>query len=83
MFDVDLMGKPQNFDKQKKHYTKDGKYFISTNLTWDHGWETMVFSLDPGTRNVDYSEVDVNHYNDETEAFQGHINMIEKWEAKV
>jgi hypothetical protein len=42
----------QNLTKQKKHITKNGKYFISTNDTWDKGWETMVFKYDISNSSV-------------------------------
>lgn len=83
MFDMDLMGKQQTYDKQKKHTTANGKYFISTNLTWDQGWETMVFNRDPESGDIDFSEVDVDRYNDQNEAYVGHEIMIRKWEAKA
>jgi len=83
MFDLDLMGKMQSYDKQKKHYTKNGRYFISTNLTWDQGWESMVFNRNSETGDIDFAEVDVDRYNDETEAYEGHEEMIRKWEAKA
>ena len=76
------MVKGQRYDKQKKHTTKNGRYFISTNLTWDHGWETMVFKRDPITEDIDWSEIDSDLYNDEKEAYVGHDVMISKWEAK-
>lgn len=76
------MVKKQKYDKQKKHITENGKYFISTNLTWDRGWETMVFKRDPLTEDIDWSEVDSDLYNDEKEAHVGHDVMINKWEAK-
>lgn len=82
MFDLDFMNKEMTYDKQKKHTTANGKYFISTNLTWDHGWETMVFSRNPDNGDIDYCELDVDRYNDENEAYQGHDIMIQKWEAK-
>ena len=72
----------QKYDKQKKHYTKNGKYFISTNNTWDKGWETMVFSRNPQTGDVDYTELDFDRYNDENEAYAGHTIMVDKWENK-
>ena len=72
----------QSYDKQKKHVTKNGKYFVSTNITWDHGWETMVFKYDTNKGCVsDYTELDVDRYNDQAEAYAGHEYMIEKWEA--
>lgn len=82
MFDLDLMHKNQTYDKQRKHTTASGKYFISTNLTWDQGWETMVFNRNTQTGDIDFAEVDVDRYNDETEAYKGHENMIRKWEDK-
>ena len=73
-----------DYSKQKKHVTSNGKYFISTNDTWDRGWETMVFKRDPVEGGVsDYTELDVDHYNDETEAYAGHEVMIQKWEQKA
>lgn len=82
MFDLDMMMKNMTYDKQKKHTTANGKYYISTNLTWDQGWETMVFARNSDTGDIDYSELDVSHYNDEIEAYEGHQQMINKWEAK-
>lgn len=76
------MVKNQKYEKQKKHTTENGKYFISTNLTWDRGWETMVFRRDPLTEDIDWSEVDSDLYNDEKEAYVGHDVMVSKWEAK-
>lgn len=81
MLNTDIMMN-QTYDKQKKHTTTNGKYFISTNLTWDRGWETMVFGRNPSTGDVDYSELDSDTYNDEHEAYTGHEQMIKKWEAK-
>lgn len=77
---IDMMDN-MTYDKQKKHTTANGKYFISTNLTWDHGWETMVFSCRPDG-SIDYSELDVDHYNDQSEAYAGHDVMVAKWENK-
>jgi len=73
----------QKYDRQKKHITKNGKYFISTNDTWDRGWETMVFEYDSKNECVrDWTELDVNHYNDVHEAYAGHEVMVQKWEVK-
>lgn len=82
MFDLDFMGKQMTYDKQKKHATANGKYFISTNNTFDRGWETMVFSRNPQSGDIDYSELDVAHYNSQYEAYSGHDRMIAKWESK-
>ncbi len=71
-----------NYDKQKKHYTADGNYFISTNLTWDNGWETMVFKRDPKTGDIDFTDLDVERYMSQDDAYRGHEKMISKWEAK-
>ncbi len=70
------------YDKQRRHFTKNGKYFISTNDTWDRGWETMVFGRNPQTGDIDYTELDVENYNDQSEAYAGHQMMVNKWEAK-
>jgi len=73
-----------DYCKQKKHVTANGKYFVSTNLTWDHGWETMVFKRDPAVGEVsDWTELDVDRYNDQNEAYTGHEAMIQKWEQKA
>lgn len=81
MFNIDDMMINQKYDKQKKYTTANGKYFISTNDTWDQGWETMVFAVD-SNGDIDYTELDVDHYNDQKEAYAGHEQMIKKWEAK-
>jgi len=82
MFDFDFMGKQMTYDKQKKHTTRSGKYFISTNDTFDHGWETMVFSRNPSNGDIDYSELDVENYNNMQDAYAGHDRMIAKWESR-
>ena len=81
MFDY-FVGKNMTYDKQKKHTTANGKYFISTNDTFDHGWETMVFSRNPQNGDIDYGELDVDHYDSQEEAYDGHDRMIAKWENK-
>lgn len=63
-----------------KHTTANGKYWVSTNKTFDHGWETMVFAFKDGK--VDYIELDVDHYTNEMDAAIGHAVMVQKWEAK-
>jgi len=62
-----------------KHTTSDGKYWISTNNTFDHGWETMVFAIKDGK--VDYTDLDRDLYINENDAVIGHTAMIQKWEA--
>jgi hypothetical protein len=42
----------------------------------------MVFGRNPESGDVDYSELDVDHYNDEVDAYSGHETMIQKWEAE-
>ncbi len=83
MFNSVNMSANQSYEKQRKHITANGRYFISTNDTWDHGWETMVFSRDPVTEEIDFSELDVDRYNDMEEAYDGHDAMILKWENKM
>ena len=43
----------------------------------------MVFNRNAQTGDIDFAEVDVDRYNDETEAYEGHEEMIRKWEAKA
>ena len=73
----------QTYDKQKKHTTKNGKYFISTNNTFDHGWETMVFMRNPLNGKIDFTELDSGRYDNQEQAYKGHEQMINKWEAKA
>ena len=70
------------YDKQKKHITSNGRYFISTNDTFDSGWETMVFARNPKTDVIDYTDLDCMRYTNQQEAYAGHDQMIRKWEAK-
>lgn len=73
----------QTYDKQKKHITENGKWFVSTNNTWDQGWETMVFVRNATSGEIEFgTPVDTEHYNDETEAYSGHGEMIKKWEVR-
>jgi hypothetical protein len=63
-----------------KHTTANGKYWISTNNTFDRGWETMVFAIKDGK--VNYADLDCDRYISEMDAAIGHTAMIQKWEAE-
>jgi hypothetical protein len=61
--------------------TDSGKYFVSTSDVMFSGWETMVFAVNYGE--IEYSELDVDRYNGEDEAYWGHIKMFQKWNEKA
>jgi hypothetical protein len=66
------------------------KVLVSTiYLGIDHGfggrplwYETMVFLMDTnGEKVVDWGELDSNRYETESDAVQGHADMVMKWYA--
>ena len=61
--------------------TTNGKYFVSTSNVMFSGWETMVFPIHDNGE-IYYSELDVEKYLGENEAYSGHIQMFNKWENK-
>ena len=48
-------------------------YYISTNCTFDKGWETMVFEADANNNVIDWTELYYKGYNNFNEAKEGHI----------
>ena len=59
--------------------TKVGPYTISTVDTWDKGLETMVFNIEESG----FLDLDVEHYDTQEEAWEGHAQMVAKWSAKA
>lgn len=60
----------------------DGKYYwIDTNDTPDHGWETMVFAAKANGDVTDWGEKDADWYDDFEEAEAGHKAIVEKWKT--
>ena len=63
--------------------TKSGNFvYISTCYTPDKGWETMVFECDKNGEVVNYLDLDAERYDDVIQAFNGHLDMVDKWKQK-
>lgn len=58
-----------------------GYVAIDTCYTFDHGFETMVFKCDKNGNIIDWSELDVDMYDNAEKAEEGHKEMIEKWKT--
>lgn len=57
-----------------------GRYvLISTVLTYDVGWETMVFDCDRNGGIVNYTDLDTRRYSNVLEAEAGHKEICDKW----
>ncbi len=54
-------------------YSNIGSYEVSTNYTFDNGWETMVFVSGPRRRALDGW---TRHYNTAAQARLGHEDVI-------
>lgn len=62
---------------------KDGKYYVVDScFTFDHGYETMVFTSDEKGNVIDWSDLDCEIYNDVNSMKIGHKKMCEKWSDK-
>jgi hypothetical protein len=63
-----------------QHRTPGNKFFVSTTNVVYTGWETMVFPIrEDGS--VEYGEeLDVERYNNENDAYRGHLEMYDKWQ---
>lgn len=58
-----------------------GYVAIDTCYTFDHGFETMVFKCDKNGNIIDWSDLDVDMYDNAEKAEEGHKEMIEKWKT--
>lgn len=56
-----------------------GYVWIDTCFTLDHGWETMVFASDKNGKVLDWMALDCDIYATESQASEGHDEMVEKW----
>lgn len=56
-----------------------GYVWIDTCFTLDHGWETMVFASDKNGKVLDWMDLDCDIYATESQASEGHDEMVEKW----
>ncbi len=59
-----------------------GYVAVDTCYTLDHGFETMVFKCDKNGNIIDWSDLDVDMYDNAEKAEEGHKEMIEKWKNK-
>ena len=53
------------------------EYYVSTNLTFDRGWETMVFHSE-NQKVTDWMEVFALYHESEEEAYKTHEEVVEK-----
>lgn len=56
-----------------------GYVWIDTCYTFDRGWETMVFRCDKNGKVLDWMDLDCDIYVTESQASEGHDEMVEKW----
>jgi len=58
-----------------------GYVYVSTNNTYDHGLETMVFACTSDGNVVDWVyDLGCSRYSNQTECEIGHQEMINKWQ---
>jgi hypothetical protein len=60
--------------------TDNNKFFVSTQDTFDRGWETMVFPIIDGQ--VDYGELYTDRYSNDIQADEGHRKVLAEWSSK-
>lgn len=75
---INEMMKLRNVVNTRNH----GYVAIDTCYTFDHGFETMVFKCDKNGNIIDWSDLDVDMYDNAEKAEEGHKEMIEKWKNK-
>ena len=54
---------------------KGKKYYVSTNCTFDRGWETMIFRRERNDE-VNWSELYAELHGSEEDARQRHLEII-------
>lgn len=54
-------------------------YWVSTNLTWDAGWETMIFPCNAAGEVSDWMERFSDHYDSMAEAHTAHDTVVSTW----
>lgn len=58
-------------------------YLASTALTYDRGWETMIFACTPSGDVTDWHELHVARYPNEEAAHLGHEDAVKRWNPKL
>ena len=53
------------------------EYYVSTNLTFDRGWETMVFHSE-NQKVTNWMEVFALYHDSKEEAYKTHAEVVEK-----
>ena len=56
-------------------------YYVDSNNTLDHGYETMVFACDNEGNVTSWTDLDAEWYDSLEEMQAGHKAMVEKWKA--
>ena len=56
-----------------------GYVYINTCYTLDHRWETIVFASDENGNVSSRMDLDRDIYATESQASDGHEEMVEKW----
>lgn len=71
---MDIVELPRIGGKRTIVHAENGKYYyVSTVLSFDHGWETMVFPYDNDNQRVsDWGDLYCMHYGSEDEAISMH-----------
>jgi len=60
---------------------RDGKhYFVSTNDTFDHGFETMIFRCDADGKVTDWGDLFSERYGTIEEATEGHKTACDSFQ---
>lgn len=62
--------------------TSNGYVLVDSIYTIDHDFETMVFSCDEKGENIDFSDLDCEHYSNIRDMAEGHKAMVERWKNK-
>lgn len=57
-------------------------YYVDSNNTLDHGYETMVFECDKDGNVTSWRDLDCELYDSLEEMQAGHKAMVEKWKEK-
>ena len=80
MFDALL----ECFEREQNHlksYVVHGGlfYYVSTNRTFDRGWETMIFSCDENNCVTDWAERYAELHDNATVAAERHYAIARTW----
>jgi len=78
MFDSSFVPRMKQFRTIINRNGKD--YFVSTNDTYDHGFETMIFPCDANGKITDWGELYAKVYDSIEEATEGHKNACDSFQ---